>query len=67
MIYLYHQRERKTPDIGGITMWCVVDMFGFAWGDLVDSLEEAQRQLKEIQEDSKRRGWDIDFEIERRD
>ena len=47
-------------------MWCVVDMFGFAWGDLVDSLEEARRQLKEIREDSKRRGWDIDFEIERR-
>lgn len=47
-------------------MWCVVDMFGFEWGDLVDSLEEAQRQLKEIQEDSKRRGWDIDFEIEKR-
>lgn len=46
--------------------WCVVDMFGFAWGDLVDTLEEAQRQLAEIREDSIRRGWDIEFEIDRR-
>ena len=46
--------------------WCVVDMFGFAWGDLVDSLEEAKRQLKDIQEDSNRRGWDIEFEIEKK-
>lgn len=51
---------------GGYTMWCVVDVFGFPWGDLVDSLEEAQRQLEDIRDDCKRRGWDFVFTIEKK-
>lgn len=49
-------------------MWCVVDMFGFPWGDLVESLEEAKRQLEDIRADCRARGWDDSiFEIERRE
>lgn len=42
----------------------VVDLFGFAWGDILESREEAEQQLKDIQADCESRGWDIEFEIE---
>lgn len=45
----------------------VVDMFGMEWGDLVEDLETARQQLREIREDCKNRGYDdFEFEIERR-
>lgn len=48
-------------------MFIVVDEFGFAWGDLVETLEEAKQQLHDIQKDAKAHGFDYDgFEIERR-
>ena len=49
-------------------MWCVVDMFGFQWGDLVDSLEEAKRQLTDIRAwwTSQKNSFECTFEIERR-
>ena len=47
--------------------YIVVDEFGFAWGDLVPTIEEARRQLADILADCKKRGFDYDgFTIERR-
>lgn len=49
-------------------MWCVVDPFGFAWSDLLETLEEAQTFLAQLREEHwKVQGIDIEFEIERRD
>lgn len=42
----------------------VVDLFGFAWGDVLESRNEAERQLEDIRKDCEARGWDIEFEIE---
>lgn len=50
-------------------VFVVVDCFGFPWGDVVEDLTEAQRQLNDIREDCTRRGWDSDdlgFMIETR-
>lgn len=47
-------------------MFIVVDDFGFAWGDLVDTIEEAHRQLMDIRKDCEARGWNFPFSIERR-
>ena len=46
-------------------MWYVADMFGFAWGDLVETLEEAQEQLRALREDPKVKEWGIELEIVR--
>jgi len=46
-------------------MWYVSDMFGFAWGDVVETLEEAQVQLRELREDPKVKEWGIELEIAR--
>ena len=49
-------------------MWCVVDPFGFAWSDLLETLEEAQTFLAQLREEHwKVQEIDIEFEIERRD
>lgn len=50
-------------------VFVVVDCFGFPWGDVVEDLTEARRQLNDIREDCARRGWDSDalgFMIETR-
>lgn len=47
-------------------MWCVCDEFGFAWGDVVETLEEARRQLEELRTEAAKKGWDWGFEIEKR-
>ena len=41
-------------------VFVVVDCFGFAWGDVLDNLEDARQQLRDIREDCKQRGWDPD-------
>lgn len=46
-------------------MWYVSDMFGFAWGDVVETLEEAQRQLRELRNDPIVKQYDIELEIAR--
>lgn len=46
--------------------YVVVDVFGFAWGDLVDDIDEARRQLEQIRADMEKKGWDYEFHIERR-
>lgn len=50
-------------------MWCVVDPFGFAWSDLLETLEEAQQYLQKLREKPVilSDGTQIEFEIERRD
>ena len=47
-------------------MWYVCDEFGFAWGDVVETLEEARRQLEELRAEAAKKGWDWGFEIEKR-
>lgn len=64
MVYLYHQ-VRVDPQKEA-TMWCVCDEFGFAWGDVVETLEEARRQLEELRAEARKKGWDWGFEIEKR-
>ena len=45
--------------------YVVVDGFGFQWGDLVETREEAMRQKAAIIADCKERGFDYDdFSIE---
>jgi hypothetical protein len=46
--------------------WCVVDEFGFAWGDVVETLEEAEKQLRELRADTTVKLYNIQLEIERR-
>lgn len=46
--------------------WCVVDEFGFVWGDVVETLEEAQAQLRKLKADEIVRLYDIQLEIEKR-
>lgn len=46
--------------------WCVVDEFGFAWGDVVKTLEEAKKQLRELRADTTVKLYNIQLEIERR-
>ena len=66
MIYLYHQRGARPQEV--CDMWCVVDPFGFAWSDLLETLEEAQAFLAQLREEHwKVQGINIEFEIERRD
>ena len=40
-------------------MWYVSDVFGFAWGDVVETLEEAQVQLRELRDDPIVKQYDI--------
>ena len=49
-------------------MFVVTDEFGFVWGDVVETIEEARQQLANIRRDCKERlDWDYDgFTIERR-
>lgn len=46
-------------------MWYVADMFGFAWGDLVETLDEAREQLHALREDPIVKQYDIELEIVR--
>lgn len=46
-------------------MWYVSDVFGFAWGDVVETLEEAQVQLRELRDDPIVKQYDIELEIAR--
>lgn len=46
-------------------MWYVSDVFGFSWGDVVETLEEARAQLRELQADPKIQEWGIELEIAR--
>ena len=46
-------------------MWYVSDVFGFAWGDVVETLEEAQEQLRALRADPKVQEWGIELEIAR--
>ena len=52
------------PGRSGI-MWYVSDAFGFAWGDVVETLVEAQAQLRMLREDPKIQEWGIELEIAR--
>ena len=46
-------------------MWCVCDVFGNPWGDVVETLEEAQAQLRALRADPKIQEWEIELEIAR--
>lgn len=46
-------------------MWCVCDVFGNPWGDVVETLTEAQEQLRELRNDLAVRTWEIELEIVR--
>ena len=46
-------------------MWYVSDVFGFAWGDVVETLEEARAQLAQLRNDPFVKQYDIELEIAR--
>jgi len=50
-------------------MWYVVDPFGFAWSDALETLEEARQYLQKLRNEPVilSDGTQIEFEIERRD
>lgn len=64
LCYTYIIKEGMNPGRSG-TMWYVSDVFGFAWGDVVETLEEAQAQLRELREDPKIKELGIELEIAR--
>ena len=46
-------------------MWYVSDVFGFAWGEVVETYEEAQEQLREQLELPQVKEWNIELHIAR--
>lgn len=64
MWYTYIIKEGMNPERSGI-MWYVSDVFGFAWDDVVETLEEARQQLRELRDDPIVKQYDIELEIAR--
>ena len=46
--------------------WTIIDLFGFQWGDVFETLDEAREALKRLREDPHIREWGIELEIEER-
>ena len=44
-------------------LWYICDEFGFGWGDVYDSLEDAKAGLARLREDPKIKEWGIELEI----